>query len=91
MWKIWSRELPYVDRSFQSILDLRAGVLGGVIPSVQHDDQINYVELMSDCWACDKNFRPTFHEIAIRLGEMRDSYCSFGERLLYALPFAYWH
>ncbi|XP_062519889.1 probable serine/threonine-protein kinase DDB_G0278509 [Corticium candelabrum] len=80
MWEIWSRELPYVDRNFQSILDLKAAVLGGVRPSVLQDEHSDYVELMRDCWACDETSRPTFHEIAIRLEEMSDNYCPFGEK-----------
>ncbi len=80
MWEIWSRELPYVDRNFQSILDLKAAVLGGVRPSVLQDEHSDYVELMRDCWSCDETSRPTFHEIAIRLEEMSDNYCPFGER-----------
>ncbi len=80
MWEIWSRELPHVDRSFQSILDLKTAVLGSVRRSVSQDEHSNYVELMRDCWAGDETFRSTFHETVIRLEEMRDNYCPFGER-----------
>ncbi len=80
MWGNLVERTPVCGSQFPIYPRLESSVLGGVRPSVPQGEHSHYVELMRDCWSCDETSRPTFHEIAIRLEEMSDNYCPFGER-----------
>ena len=72
MWEIRVRKLPYDDRSFSSILDLKAAVLGGMRPTVSENGDDDYVKLMCNCWAERSLERPTFCQVVASLEDMSD-------------------
>ena len=72
MWEIRVRKLPYDDRSFSSILDLKAAVLGGMRPTVSDHNDDDYVKLMCDCWAERSLERPTFCQVVASLEDISE-------------------
>ena len=72
MWEIRVRKLPYDDRSFNSILDLKAAVLGRMRPTVSENGDDHYVQLMCDCWAERSLGRPTFCQVVASLEDISE-------------------
>ena len=72
MWEIRQQKLPYDDRSFSSILDLKAAVLGEMRPTVSDNDDDDYVKLMCDCWTESSLVRPTFCQVVASLEDMSE-------------------
>ena len=73
MWEIWWRQVPYHDRCFHSILDLKSAVLNGVRPTVGGGDQDSYVKLMRACWDANTSCRPSFRDIVVTLEEISET------------------
>ena len=72
MWEIISRRVPYEDREFEFIEDVKDTVLSGVRPTLpQIDARANYVDLMRRCWSGHPDERPSFSDIVARLQQMR--------------------
>jgi hypothetical protein len=70
MWEIASRDLPYRDRGYRWIRDVKEAVLSGIRPTLPDGLLESYRDLMSDCWAADPCSRPTFTEAIHRLRQM---------------------
>ena len=72
MWEIVARRVPYEDREFEFIVDVKDAVLSGVRPTLpQIAARDNYVDLMRQCWSGNPDERPSFSEIVARLQQMR--------------------
>ena len=70
MWEIVSRDLPYRDRGYRWMKDIKEAVLSGIRPTIPGGLLESYRDLMSECWSSDPSRRPTFTEVIQRLTRM---------------------
>ena len=71
MWEIIAREMPFHDREFEWIDEVKDAVMRGVrptIPSGYAED--SYLQLMCRCWSKDPEQRPSFATIVTDLNCM---------------------
>lgn len=71
MWEITARQVPYEDKDYEWIQDVKDAVLAGIRPTLpQGGVRDDYIVLMRHCWAADPDQRPAFVDIVSRLQEM---------------------
>lgn len=71
MWEIIAREVPYEDRGYEWIQDVKDAVLAGIRPTIpRRGVRDDYSGLIRRCWAPIPEQRPAFPEIVRCLQEM---------------------
>lgn len=64
MWEIASRLIPYEDRNYQWIEEVREAVVSGVRPTMPANISPGYRDLMTTCWSGNPEERPSSDEVA---------------------------
>jgi hypothetical protein len=67
MWEIVARDIPYNEREFRWMKNVKEAVLAGARPSSPGDIDRSYGDLMKECWAGTPSLRPSFTEVVQRL------------------------
>ena len=71
MWEIIAREMPYNDRAFEWIQEVRDAVMKGVRPTIPSGSaEDSYLKLMRRCWSRDPDQRPSFATVVTELTYM---------------------
>ena len=71
MWEIVVRQIPYEDRGYEWIQEVKDAVLSGIRPTLRQGCAGEaYISLMQQCWASEPEQRPPFDEIVNRLQGM---------------------
>lgn len=67
MWEIIAREVPFSERAFNWMHQVKDAVVAGIRPAFLTGVPRSYQDLMKECWAGDPSQRPAFPEIVRRL------------------------
>lgn len=71
MWEIIAREVPYEDRGYEWIQEVKDAVVAGIRPTIRRGRvRDDYCGLMRQCWAPNPEQRPEFAEIVRGLQEI---------------------
>lgn len=74
LWEIWSRQLPFDDYRFPTVLDLKQAVIEGTRPTIPNNWPCDCVALIRECWSGAAVHRSTFRQIVEQLEKYNENH-----------------